>query len=167
MIGYGNTLRGDDGAGYRLAERVADWGLGGVTAWPCHQLTPDLAADLARVDRVIFADASLPQNPVSPLRLERMQGNLNSPGVMGHHSQPGQVLTLGQQLYGCQPIAYTLTLPAQQMDYGEQLSPWARAGLLQAERLLWQLLNRPERPGASPPTSGGEPPPLRRFPNGC
>jgi hydrogenase maturation protease len=25
VIGYGNTLRGDDGVGYQIAETVADW----------------------------------------------------------------------------------------------------------------------------------------------
>lgn len=144
VIGYGNTLRGDDGVGYRLAEKVADWGLGAVRALACHQLTPELSADISGVDRVIFADASLPQNPVSPLRLERLKGGLKVIRPLVHHSQPGQILTLSQQLYGGQPIAYTLTLPAQQMDYGEQLSPWARIGLLQAERLLRQLLCLPD-----------------------
>lgn len=143
VIGYGNTLRGDDGVGYRLAESVADWGLGAVRALACHQLTPELAADLASVNRVIFADASQPQNPVSPLRLERLEGSLNRTGPLGHHSQPGQILTLSRQLYSYQPLAYILTLPAQRLDYGEQLSPRARAGLLQAERFLRQLLCPP------------------------
>lgn len=144
VIGYGNTLRGDDGVGYWLAERLAEWGSGAVRALPCQQLTLELAAELVSRDRVIFADASLPQNPVKPLRLERLKGRLNSTGILSHYSQPGQLLTLSQQLYGFQPIAYTLTLPAQQVDYGEQLSPWARAGLLQAEKLLRQLLCLPD-----------------------
>ena len=146
VIGYGNTLRGDDGVGYRLAEIIADWKLRTVKALACHQLTPELAADLAEVERVIFADASLAQNPISPLRLERLEGSFHGIGPLGHHSQPGQILTLSQQLYDGQPIAYTLTLPAQRLNYSEQLSPWARVGLRQAERLLWQLLYLPSSP---------------------
>jgi len=39
IIGYGNTLRGDDGAGPRVAEAVAGWGLPNVRPkrWPARR----------------------------------------------------------------------------------------------------------------------------------
>ncbi|MGA1285390.1 MAG: hypothetical protein ACO34J_15215 [Prochlorothrix sp.] len=56
IIGYGNTLREDDGVGYCMAEAIAQWNLTGIESKAVHQLTPDLAAHLAEVDRVIFID---------------------------------------------------------------------------------------------------------------
>jgi len=44
VIGYGNTLRGDDGLGQRAAEALAQRALpDGVEVLSCHQLTIELA----------------------------------------------------------------------------------------------------------------------------
>lgn len=141
VIGYGNTLRGDDGVGYLVAEAVADWHLPDVEAYPCHQLTPELAADMAEVERVIFVDATPPQNPHSPLILERLQPGGNSSCLAGHHSSPTGLLNLAQQLYGKPPLTYALLLPSQFMGFSEQLSPIAAQGLKQGLRRLQSWLS--------------------------
>ena len=142
LIGYGNTLRGDDGVGYRLVEALEGLELGQVECYCCHQLTPELAADLARVDRVIFVDATSPQNPPSPLRLEQI-GACSNPNLGMHQAHPAQILALAENLYGHSPLAYALLLPTTHMDYGETLSPIARVGLGQGLRLLQTLLEQP------------------------
>lgn len=142
VIGYGNTLRGDDGVGYRVAEAVEDWAE--VDAYPCHQLTPDLAALLADQERVFFVDASLPQDPHSPLILTRLDPSAPAaPTFTGHHSSPLALLTLAEQLYGHSPLAYTLLLPTWAMGYGEDLSPIAQRGLRQGLRWLRELIRDP------------------------
>ncbi|MGF1587982.1 MAG: hydrogenase maturation protease [Pleurocapsa sp.] len=57
VIGYGNTLRSDDGAGQSAANQIAAWGLPNVRSLAVHQLTPELAEDIANADTVIFVDA--------------------------------------------------------------------------------------------------------------
>jgi hydrogenase maturation protease len=57
VIGYGNTLRSDDGAGQQVATLVEDWQLPQVRSLAVHQLTPELAAELATAQMVIFVDA--------------------------------------------------------------------------------------------------------------
>lgn len=57
VLGYGNTLRSDDGVGYRVAAAVHRWHVPDVEGYTCHQLTPDLAAEIAPRQRVIFVDA--------------------------------------------------------------------------------------------------------------
>jgi Ni,Fe-hydrogenase maturation factor len=52
-IAIGNPLRGDDGVGRRVLERVR----GSGRRMYLHQLTPEVAADLESVDQVIFIDA--------------------------------------------------------------------------------------------------------------
>jgi hydrogenase maturation protease len=140
VIGYGNTLRGDDGLGYRVAEAVETWHLPGVEAYPCHQLTPELAADISTVDRVIFVDATPPQNPHSPIVVERVTPGLYSPFFPGHHSSPTALLTLTQQLYGKAPLAYVMLLPTWAMGYSENLSRIAQLGFTQGLRRLRELL---------------------------
>ena len=84
VIGYGNTLRSDDGAGQRVAEKIGQWELPGVGALAVHQLTPELAENIAQADAVIFVDAvaTNSENPVSvkiqPL-LQKMQRGLCPP----------------------------------------------------------------------------------------
>lgn len=143
VLGYGNTLRGDDGVGYRLAEAVEEWHLAQVEAYPCHQLTPDLAALLAEQERVFFVDAALPQNPHWPLILTRLiPESAHSLTFTGHHSTPMDLLIMTQQLYGQSPLAYTLLLPTWAMGYGEELSPIAETGLRQGIRWLKELILR-------------------------
>ena len=60
IIGYGNALRGDDGAGYIVAEllrdRVHDPEIEIVSQ---HQLTPELMEPISRAAHVIFIDSSV------------------------------------------------------------------------------------------------------------
>ncbi|HIK45952.1 MAG TPA: hydrogenase maturation protease [Leptolyngbyaceae cyanobacterium M65_K2018_010] len=139
VIGYGNTLRGDDGVGYRLAEAFEHW-RPEVEAYPCHQLTPELAEAIAQVDRVIFVDATPPQNPHSPLVLERLVERDYPAFFTGHHSSPTALLTLTQQLYGRRPLAYAFLLPTWEMGYSEALSAIAEIGLNQGIKRLQEFL---------------------------
>ena len=44
VIGYGNTLRRDDGVGPKVVEALATENLPGVQPLVCPQLTPEIAA---------------------------------------------------------------------------------------------------------------------------
>ena len=57
VIGYGNTLRGDDGVGPRVAEAVEKLNLPGVRTLVCQQLSPEHADPISRVRKVVFVDA--------------------------------------------------------------------------------------------------------------
>ena len=62
VIGYGNTLRRDDGVGPKLADAVAALGLTGVRTLACALLTPELAEAVSQAQRVIFVDAAVDSN---------------------------------------------------------------------------------------------------------
>jgi len=132
VIGYGNTLRGDDGVGYLAAEQIAAWHWPQVKAIACHQLTPELAAELAPCDRVLFIDATLP-GMQTDVHLHPLQPTKSAP-LEAHRSHPADLLQLTAQLYGQSPQAYHLLLPTAQMAFSEELSAIAQAGL--AEGLL-------------------------------
>lgn len=138
VIGIGNPLRRDDGVGWHLAEEVA-----GLSV---HQLTPELAAELVAVDRVLFVDAW--QVPPPGTAGGRLQPRLRPlvPGAAGlacsHRLEPAELLALASALYGAQPAAAELLLPAREFAHGIGLSPSLRRQLPQARRLLWQWLKQ-------------------------
>ena len=61
VIGYGNSLRRDDGVGPRVAEAIEELQLPGVRTLVCQLLTPEFADPIARARRVIFVDAEIVQ----------------------------------------------------------------------------------------------------------
>ncbi len=134
VIGIGNPLRSDDGVGWQLAEEV-----GGLAV---HQLTPELAAELAAVDRVLFVDAW--QLALGPGRSQPWLRPV-APGAGGlgssHRLEPAELLALAAALYGARPVAHELLLPAREFAHGTRLSPPLRRQLPRARRLLRQWLH--------------------------
>ncbi|MEO1095269.1 MAG: hydrogenase maturation protease [Cyanobacteria bacterium J06638_28] len=134
VIGYGNTLRGDDGVGYRVAEAIEAWSLPDVEAIACHQLTPELAMEIAACDRVIFVDATLPNTQSSVTTR-----SLSLPATTtldAHHSNPARLLQLATSLYDHRPTAYQVLIPTVTMEFDETLSEVAQAGMAQALEII-------------------------------
>jgi hydrogenase maturation protease len=142
VIGYGNTLRGDDAVGPLVAEQVATWNWPGVRSLPVQQLTPELAAELTQLEIVFFIDASLTTD--SP-RLERIYPT-EVVTRLDHAWSPGILLQLAKLLYDAAPIAYQLLIPARQFDcqfdYGQPLSAIAQNGLDWAVATLHEQMYR-------------------------
>jgi hydrogenase maturation protease len=136
VIGYGNTLRGDDAVGPLIAEQVATWNWPEVRSLLVHQLTPELAAELTQVETVFFVDAGLATD--SP-QLERIYPTEVVTGL-DHAWSPGILLRLAKLLYGAAPIAYQLLIPARQFDYGQPLSAIAQNGLDWAITILQERM---------------------------
>ncbi len=130
VIGYGNTLRSDDGIGVRVAEIVASWHLPEVRSLSRQQLTPELAADLAEVDLVIFVDAC--QSSTADKIELRALNPLDSTEIRSHFSDPSAILSLTQALYGKCPEAWWLVVPGVNFQLGECLSSIGEQGVAQA-----------------------------------
>lgn len=58
IVGFGNTLRGDDGLGQAVAAVLAAAPPEGADVLACHQLTPELAEQLAAAALAVFVDAA-------------------------------------------------------------------------------------------------------------
>jgi hydrogenase maturation protease len=141
VIGIGNPLRGDDGVGALLAERV-----GGRCV---HQLTPELAAELAPLQRVLFIDAWLVPGQADDAPPSRPRLDPIAPEVPGdgsgtsHHLDPAQLLAITAALYGRAPSAALLRVPAYGFAHGSTLSAPLLASLPAARDLLQQWLESP------------------------
>ena len=132
IIGYGNTLRGDDGLGYRVAERLIPLEMRGrIRVVASHQLSIDFAEMIADSELVIFVDASRDGAP-GEIRSSVVTAHAVSAGddVMTHHLTPESLLSLSKTLYGGSPEAALVTVSGESFDLSEQLSPTVEAELL-------------------------------------
>ena len=125
VIGYGNTLRSDDGVGAKLAAAVAEMALPGVVAIVRHQLTPELAETISEARAVVFVDAAVDAaTEVQVRQLEPAEGAQ----LMTHAADPRSLLAFARELFGRCPPAWWLTIPVENLEFGEELSPLARRG---------------------------------------
>jgi len=125
VIGYGNTLRRDDGVGPKVADAVAALALPGVRALACPLLTPELADPVSRARVAIFVDAAVD----APREVQmRKLAPAESSQVMAHAANPATLLALARDVFGHAPEAWWLTIPAQDLGIGEELSPLAQRG---------------------------------------
>jgi len=127
IVGYGNPLRSDDGAGLCAAGELAHLlSSPNVEILRRHQLTPEVAESVSRSDAVIFIDAAESGEP-GQVRCQPVEIASKSAGK-SHQFSPGVVLALARQLYGAVPLAFCVTVTAESFAYRETLSaPVARA----------------------------------------
>jgi hydrogenase maturation protease len=124
LLACGNTLRGDDGVGPWLAdwarERFAD--VPGLRVISRQQWTPELAADLAEADAVLFVDCSTASEPGS-VELHEVQAAQQTAGVGTHQVSAAELLGIAQELYGSVPRrAQLLTVGAGSTELSEAFS---------------------------------------------
>ena len=125
VIGYGNTLRRDDGVGPKVAEAVAALALPGVRALACPLLTPELSEPIARAGTVIFVDAAVD----APREVQmRSLAPAASSQIMAHAASPATLLALARDVFGHAPEAWLLTIPVKDLGVGEEFSPVAQHG---------------------------------------
>jgi hydrogenase maturation protease len=124
LLACGNTLRGDDGIGPWLAdwaeERFAD--VPGLRVISRQQWTPELAADIAEAESVLFVDCStaLEAGSVEILEVRPAQQTV---GVGTHQVSAAELLCMAQELYGSMPRrARLLTVGAGSTELSEEFS---------------------------------------------
>ena len=125
VIGYGNSLRRDDGVGPRVAEAVEALQLPGVRTLICQLLTPEYADPIARARRVIFVDAAV--DKTDGIHFRALEPGETSQ-LMAHAADPRTMLALARDVFGHAPVAWWLTIPAIHLGFGTDYSPEAEAG---------------------------------------
>ena len=137
LIGYGNPLRQDDGLGWHIALAIEALDLPGLQVLAAQQLSLELAAPIAMAKAVVFVDAAY---GIAPLALKPLHHNPLAPDpapqAFSHQLTPQALLVLAGELYGHQPAALQLLVPAQWDGHGEGFSPCAAAALPTAMALL-------------------------------
>ncbi len=144
VIGYGNTLRRDDGVGPKVADAVAALGVPGVRALACPLLTPELAETVSHASVVIFVDAAV--DAPREVRTRSLTPAASSQ-VMAHAASPATLLALARDVFGHAPKAWWLTIPVEDIGIGEELSHSARRGLKVALEEIKRLAAKDCTPG--------------------
>jgi hydrogenase maturation protease len=139
VIGYGNTLRQDDGVGPMVADSVAALELPGVRALSCALLTPELADPISQAEQMVFVDAAV--DAPKEVQLRRLQP-AESSQIMAHAANPATMLALARDVFGHAPAGWLLTIPVKEMGIGEELSPVAQTGVELAVRKIRELAAR-------------------------
>ena len=140
VIGYGNTLRQDDGVGPKVAEAVSSLALPGVRTLACPLLTPELAEAVSLARVVVFVDAAVD----APREVQtRKLAPAKSSQVMAHAASPATLLALARDVFGHAPKAWLITVPVEDLGIGDEFSPLAQRGFEIAVRQVrkWATQN--------------------------
>jgi hydrogenase maturation protease len=143
VIGYGNTLRGDDGVGQHVALAVAKWNVPGLTVMTVHQLTAELAEPIASAKLAVFVDAKVAA--LGDLVEVHALQSANTDLSIGHTCDPRSLLALASAIYGRQPSAWVVSVPAADFSVREGLSATASRGVTLALARIAELIGASDR----------------------
>ncbi len=134
LIACGNTLRGDDAAAHAVLDLIAPTNHHAMLS--VHQLTPELAPELAGFSQVVFIDADTESNAVKIEPLNSAPPRLS----LTHAATPEEIVALASALFGFTGQAFVCRIPAQHFDAGDAPAPevlrFAREAASQIARLL-------------------------------
>lgn len=135
ILGYGNTLRGDDALGIHAAHALHDFYCsdGGIRVLATSQLTFDFAEDISQARMILFIDAAASGLPGEIHSEEIFPANEKV--RFTHHWTPRTLLMLSKQLYGTAPSAVSLTMAVASSEVRVALSE-------EIEHRLPELLER-------------------------
>ena len=129
VVGYGNSLRSDDGVGRHAAARLADDPrLRGATVLSQHQLTPELAVDVSTASLVILVDASTDEMP-GVITVRRVDPASAAGSTWSHHLEPAGLVALAIELWGAAPAVFEVGVGAASLELGDRLSPTVERAL--------------------------------------
>jgi hydrogenase maturation protease len=139
VMGYGNTLRGDDGVGQHIARRLeVSLYSETVDVLACHQLTPELVEPVSRAELVIFIDAAENGQP-GQIRTTEVQPQ-HVTDAFTHNVTPATLLAAAFDLYGVHPRGLLITITGVQFNYCEMLSPEVEAAADEVIRRIDRLV---------------------------
>jgi len=139
LLACGNSLRQDDGVGLRIAEAVEHLlPATQLRIVAAQQFTPEMAADLAAAQLVIFVDACAADEP-GAIRVVPVTASHET--METHRLDPPALMTLARTLCGHVPArAFVLTVGAGRFGYGEEISGPLRQAVPRAVRLVTNLV---------------------------
>lgn len=139
VVGFGNPLRGDDGVGCSAAGLLAaDPRLEGATVLARHQLTPELATDIASASLVVLIDASVNDGAAGSVAVRSIQPRRDSPLSWSHHLDPAALAGLADALYDHVPPMVLISVTGAAFTGADRLSP-------AVQRVLREVVERVAR----------------------
>jgi hydrogenase maturation protease len=151
IIGFGNTLRRDDGAGAVVARLLAAdprLAVDDVEIQERYQLLPEMALDFAEASLVVFVDAdvrglpgSIEIHEIDPETAARSDADARGePGASSHHVGGGELVALAATLTGRAPRAVAVGIGVADLEIGEGLSAPVEAALPKVVEIVADLV---------------------------
>jgi hydrogenase maturation protease len=109
-----------------------------------HQLTPELAVDVAAASLLLLVDAA-DGPPAGEVGVRRVEGLLGTDPSMTHHLEPESLLGLARGLFGTAPPAVVVSIGTRSLEVGEGLTPEVEDGVARAARLVKELVEEHRR----------------------
>ena len=100
IVGYGNTLRGEDAFGVDVIKELEKVDLENTKLISTFQLTPELVLDLLDFDEIIFIDACYSPDNTYALACTVLKQNSTN---LSHHISPDVVIAMLNNIYGKYP----------------------------------------------------------------
>ena len=137
VIGYGNSVRGDDGAGVHIAREIDNAKLPGVSVRIVHQLQVELVEEFSGFGRVIFVDA---RQDGPDVLLEKVHLPKTSIITSSHHVGPELLGNLAKKIYGLEPELFLCSIRGEDFDFKKELSMGALNRAKEAENKIRDLI---------------------------
>jgi hydrogenase maturation protease len=149
IIGYGNTLRSDDGVGPRAAQLLGECCANDrITVVACHQLTPELAPAIAEAGHLILLDAEIGGEP-GHIRRRDLTPEPTGGSILSHAIDARSLLAIAQSLYQHAPPATVLTVSGGSFALGDALTPPVEAALPLLLAAVREIIGSPTPPTPS------------------
>ncbi len=146
VIGYGNPLRQDDGAGWAVVDALEQYCPNlRVKSLKAHQLTPELIIEFQGMSLVVFVDACVSIMSGMVVTWELTPIAVADRGFT-HHCKPEHMLHQARELYGARPRGVMVTIGAERLEFGDDLSPTVQQAVSRAARSIKSLIET----GANP-----------------
>jgi hydrogenase maturation protease len=148
IIGYGNTLRSDDGLGPYVIDELRkslDLEQGQVRLLDLPQLDPVLLPEFMNVDILIFIDVRYDESD-KPILLKQVAPSPESisPAHTTHHLKVPELLRLAKDWYDAAPECYMVLMKGYDFTIGEQLSTKGLKAAEQARKLIIKMIHTGE-----------------------
>jgi hydrogenase maturation protease len=122
IIGYGNSLRSDDGLGWHVSQellRTID--SAAVEIISCGQLTPDLAEPISHAGQVLFIDVAR-SGPPGEVICKRVTP-ASATAAFSHQLSAEGLLGITRVLFGDCPEANLFSIAGHSFEPGDSVSP--------------------------------------------
>jgi len=123
VIGYGNTLRSDDGVGVWIADQIDALHLPDVCVRTCHQLHLELVPDLIEYERAILIDAGVSGEAIA---VRTCNPSHALPSSTDHNVSPEILQQLALELYDVPIDIHLYTVRGECFDFGSSFSSAVR-----------------------------------------
>lgn len=143
VIGYGNTLRSDDGVGVWIAHQIDALHLPDVCVRTCHQLHLELVPDLIGYERAILIDAGISGEAIA---VRTCNPSHALPSSTDHNVSPEILQQLALELYDVTIDIHLYTVRGECFDFG---SSFSSAAIDRANYAFEMIVARIQSPVAS------------------